>query len=101
MSFTQEENPACPECQSGQTVRQVSMPSIHFRGSGFYKTDARTNEDEKEKTADPDSATDTQDNGGEKSDASNKTEKTEKTKSAKQDKTATKASNRNGESTSD
>lgn len=41
MSFTMGEPPACPGCGSDQTRRKLSMPSIHFRGSGFYQTDSR------------------------------------------------------------
>ena len=48
LSFSMTEAPACPHCQSTATRRLMSMPAIHFKGSGFYKTD-NTNGKEKEK----------------------------------------------------
>jgi len=33
--------PSCPECQQSATVEKLLTPplGIHFKGSGFYKTD--------------------------------------------------------------
>ena len=33
----------CPECSSSQTRKLVSQVGVIFKGSGFYKTDNRTN----------------------------------------------------------
>ncbi len=90
MSFTQEQRPSCPACQSVHTVRQVSMPSIHFKGSGFYQTDARADEDKKEKAADTDSNTDTGENKDQKS--TEAASENGETKSAKEDKSPSKTS---------
>ncbi len=32
--------PACPHCGSRSTEKLITPPAVHFRGSGFYKTDA-------------------------------------------------------------
>lgn len=50
MSFSATEAPLCPVCGSARTERRVSAPAIHFRGSGFYLTESRKeNEAAKEK----------------------------------------------------
>ena len=33
----------CPECSCNQTQKLVSQVGVIFKGSGFYKTDNRTN----------------------------------------------------------
>ena len=40
LSFAMTEAPTCPHCRSTETRRLMSMPAIHFKGSGFYKTDS-------------------------------------------------------------
>lgn len=45
LSFSMTEAPACPYCQSTATRRLMSMPAIHFKGSGFYKTDNANGKD--------------------------------------------------------
>ena len=42
--------PACPACSSVDVNRLLSKPAIHFKGSGWYITDSKK-EDEKKKTA--------------------------------------------------
>lgn len=37
--FGSTETPECPTCGSTKTEKQISPPAIHFKGSGFYKTD--------------------------------------------------------------
>ncbi len=33
--------PACPTCKKATTVRRlIRAPMVHFKGSGFYKTDS-------------------------------------------------------------
>lgn len=32
--------PACPACGSKRTEKQIAPPAIHFKGTGFYKTDS-------------------------------------------------------------
>ncbi len=35
------ESPACIECQKSTSVRKLlRAPMVHFKGSGFYKTDS-------------------------------------------------------------
>ncbi len=41
---------ACPECGSKKTEKMISMPSIAFKGSGFYKTDSKTSPTAPKKT---------------------------------------------------
>lgn len=38
--FGSTELPPCPTCQSTNVLKQLSTPSIHFKGDGFYKTDS-------------------------------------------------------------
>lgn len=55
LPFGSKTKPACPECGSKKTEKQLSMPSIAFKGSGFYKTDSKPVEKTSvpEKKADP------------------------------------------------
>lgn len=50
VSFSSTELPACPACSSVDVTRLLSQPAIHFKGSGWYITDSKK-EDEKKKTA--------------------------------------------------
>lgn len=34
--------PPCPHCGSRKTEKLIVPPAVHFRGSGFYKTDTGT-----------------------------------------------------------
>ena len=38
LPFGSKDLPACPVCM-GATKRLISPPMVHFKGSGFYKTD--------------------------------------------------------------
>lgn len=42
MAFGAKGKPACPACKSKKTEKMISMPSVVFKGSGFYKTDSKT-----------------------------------------------------------
>ncbi len=67
LSFSMTEAPACPHCRSTATRRLMSMPAIHFKGSGFYKTDNDNGKDKAEEKADTDvkaGAKDTDTQGG-------------------------------------
>jgi putative FmdB family regulatory protein len=33
-------HPSCPKCGNRKTKKLISPPLIHFKGSGFYKTDS-------------------------------------------------------------
>lgn len=48
LSFSMTEAPVCPHCRSTATRRLMSMPAIHFKGSGFYKTDNTNGKDKEE-----------------------------------------------------
>ena len=50
VSFSSTDLPACPACSSVDVTRLLSQPAIHFKGSGWYITDSKK-EDEKKKTA--------------------------------------------------
>ena len=42
-SFNSVPGANCPEC-GAESDRQISIPAVHYKGSGFYTTDhARTN----------------------------------------------------------
>jgi putative FmdB family regulatory protein len=66
----------CPECRKGTLRRVVSAPAIVFKGSGWYKTDSRTN------------STSTSTGKGDKSESSEKAEKGDK-KAEKAEKAST------------
>lgn len=36
---TQNDTPTCPECGSIVTRRMMPLVAVHFKGSGYYKTD--------------------------------------------------------------
>ncbi|MFA6259189.1 MAG: zinc ribbon domain-containing protein [Candidatus Peribacteraceae bacterium] len=38
--FGNTELPTCPECGSRETQKIIVPPAIHFKGTGFYKTDS-------------------------------------------------------------
>ena len=42
-SFNDKPLTRCPECRKGKVQRVVQASAIVFRGSGWYKTDSRTN----------------------------------------------------------
>jgi len=37
--FGSASRPPCPRCASKRTEKRIAPPAIHFRGTGFYKTD--------------------------------------------------------------
>lgn len=37
----------CLECGHDETEKMLSAPGVHFKGSGFYKTDSRKSPDSK------------------------------------------------------
>lgn len=50
VSFSATVLPACPACGSVDINRLLGKPAIHFKGSGWYITDSKK-EDEKKKAA--------------------------------------------------
>jgi putative FmdB family regulatory protein len=38
--FGSKDTPKCPECGSKRTEKMISPPAVHFKGSGWYKTDS-------------------------------------------------------------
>jgi putative FmdB family regulatory protein len=38
--FGKKTHPKCPKCKSSKTEKQLTVPAISFKGSGFYKTDS-------------------------------------------------------------
>ncbi|MXZ24297.1 MAG: zinc ribbon domain-containing protein [Caldilineaceae bacterium SB0665_bin_21] len=61
LSFSMTEAPACPHCRSTATRRLMSMPAIHFKGSGFYKTDSANGKEKAEEKDDTDVKADAKD----------------------------------------
>ena len=48
--FGSKEHPACPQCRSKRTEKLLTPPAIHFKGSGFYKTDSGVKSTPKKKS---------------------------------------------------
>ncbi len=40
LPFGTKDLPPCPVCK-GTTKRLISAPMVHFKGTGFYKTDSK------------------------------------------------------------
>ena len=40
-SFSDPSAPACPNCNSVDVERQMGLPAIHFKGSGWYINDSK------------------------------------------------------------
>lgn len=49
-SFSDSSIPTCVKCQSTEVVRRVGRPAIHFKGSGWYITDSKKSNDNKNGT---------------------------------------------------
>jgi len=39
LPFGSKIKPICPTCGSKKTEKQITPPAIHFKGTGFFKTD--------------------------------------------------------------
>ncbi|MBI2635761.1 zinc ribbon domain-containing protein [Candidatus Peregrinibacteria bacterium] len=39
--FGSSAQPACPSCSSKRVEKLIAPPAVHFKGSGWYKTDSR------------------------------------------------------------
>ena len=48
-SFSDSSTPICPKCQSEQVQRRMSRPAIHFKGSGWYITDSKADNNKEKK----------------------------------------------------
>lgn len=42
VSFSAQHSPACPSCAAETVNRRMSKPAIHFKGSGWYITDSKS-----------------------------------------------------------
>jgi putative FmdB family regulatory protein len=42
VSFSAAIAPTCPACEGDDVKRRMSKPAIHFKGSGWYITDSKT-----------------------------------------------------------
>ncbi len=51
LPFGSKTLPPCVKCKSKRVEKLMSPPAIHFKGSGFYKTDANRSPTPKETTA--------------------------------------------------
>jgi len=45
--FGSEQKPRCPACGSAKTEKQITPPTIHFKGAGFFVTDSRKQAEKK------------------------------------------------------
>ena len=50
-AFSDAIAPTCPRCQSTQVQRQMSRPAIHFKGSGWYINDSKSDNKDKKETS--------------------------------------------------
>ncbi|NOS66970.1 MAG: zinc ribbon domain-containing protein [Candidatus Peribacteraceae bacterium] len=41
-AFGSDVKPACPTCSSKRVEKLIAPPAVHFKGSGWYKTDSKT-----------------------------------------------------------
>ena len=98
VSFSSTVLPACPACSSVDVTRLLSKPAIHFKGSGWYITDSKK-EDEKKKTAaqksdsngsEPEKSTESESNSETKSESKSETKAEAKSDSPSESKSATK-----------
>lgn len=48
LPFGSKVRPPCPQCRHAKTEKLISSPAIHFKGTGFFKTDSRKPNKEKE-----------------------------------------------------
>ena len=46
-SFSDPTVTTCPRCQSAQVQRQMGRPAIHFKGSGWYINDSKSENKER------------------------------------------------------
>ena len=98
VSFSSTVLPACPACSSVDVNRLLSKPAIHFKGSGWYITDSKK-EDEKKKAAaqksdsngsEPEKSTESESNSETKSESKSETKVEAKSDSPSESKSATK-----------
>lgn len=40
-AFGSDVKPSCPACGSKKTEKMIAPPAVHFKGSGWYKTDSK------------------------------------------------------------
>ena len=98
VSFSSAVLPACPACASVEVSRLLSKPAIHFKGSGWYITDSKK-EDEKKKAAAQkadsngsaaDKSTESESTGESKSESKSDTKAESKSSSASESKSGAK-----------
>ena len=63
VSFSSTVLPACPACSSVEVTRLLSQPAIHFKGSGWYITDSKKEDEKKKAAAEKTSTQKTESNG--------------------------------------
>ena len=82
-SFNSTPGAVCPEC-GAESVRQLSIPAVHYKGTGFYTTDhARTNVGRSGGGSGSDkSSSDKKDDKSDKASSSKKSDSKSKSKSA-------------------
>jgi len=76
--FDEEEPQTCPKCGKGPIKRRLSLPSIVFKGGGFYKNDSQGKERSAPTTTTTDSSIDNNKPSAKSDDATTKTDVPEK-----------------------
>ncbi|OIO54597.1 hypothetical protein AUJ46_02765 [Candidatus Peregrinibacteria bacterium CG1_02_54_53] len=59
LSFGGKQRPACPACKNAKTEKLIAPPAIHFKGTGFFKTDSRKPSPKKSAESPVEKSTDT------------------------------------------
>lgn len=50
LPFGSKVRPICPKCRHGKTEKLIAPPAIHFKGTGFFKTDSQKKSSPEKKT---------------------------------------------------
>jgi putative FmdB family regulatory protein len=64
VSFSDNLSVNCPVCQSSQVQRQLGLPAVHFKGSGWYITDSKGSNKESDKAKTSSAKTTADETGG-------------------------------------
>ena len=67
VSFSNKNPIICPNCQGTDVERQMGLPAIHFKGSGWYITDSKSTNTSSQPAETNGSSSDSGDDGKSKS----------------------------------
>lgn len=104
-SFSDSTTPLCPSCESDEVERKLGVPAIHFKGSGWYINDSKSQNSNGTSSKDSSTGEAKSDNAtsdkGEAPSSESKSKDSTESKSSDTSKTSTKeVSTKNEKSTS-